>query len=244
MKEKHSEDTIVERIQQIVGKMLAVAPDTLKLTDPVFGLGDGLLNSLYWVEVTDAIEKEFHLVIPEEDTYRLETIGDYVGYIYRLQNGLPSFEDKPSPTQPSAEKQTAQKNSTPELSEQQKQESLSRSWEFHQGHWEATTDTIQQRGMEPDQDIKYTLQKHGYKPLPILRMGKREQGMQVDIYVKEHKKGNGTQNYYIRLHIGPEVETIYVSNLPSLLSLLQRLGTIIANSHNIDDQTIVGSFAN
>jgi len=238
MKEKYPNDMIVEHIQQIVSEILHVDPNTLQLTDPVFGPGDGLVTSFYWVEVNIAVEDKFHLEIPDEDVWKLETIGDYVNYIRRWQEDLPPFEDISSPTQISTKKRIVQKKPTAEPHGQQ-QDSLSLAWEFHQGHWERTEDPIQQGEMKPDQDIKHILQQRGYKPSPILRMGKREQGMQVEVYAKEQKERNGVQNYYVRLHIGPEVETIYISSLPSLLSLLQRLGPIIANSQDLGPRVVL-----
>ncbi len=231
---EETDDTLIERIRQIVGEVLKVAPDTLKLTDPVFGEGYDLVNSLYWVEVNMAVENEFHLEIPEEDATRLETIEEYVYYIRRRQEGLPPFENRSSPAQPSAKKGTDRKKSIAEPQEQQQREASSYVWEFHQGHWERTEDPMQKGGLEIHQHTENRLQQGGYKPSPILRMGKREQGMRVEVYVKEHKEKNGAQNYYIQLWIGPEVESIYISNLPSLISLLQRLGPIIANSQGVE----------
>ena len=63
-------------------------------------------------------------------------------------------------------------------------------------------------------------------------MGKRGQGMHVEVYVKEQTKKKGAHNYYVRLWIGSEIESIYISNLPSLLTLLHRFGPIIANSQD------------
>lgn len=229
------EDTVIERIQQVVGKVLKVAPNTLKLTDEVFGNEDGLVSGLRWVEANMAIENEFHLDIPDEDEERLQTIGDYVSYIRRRQKSLPPFEDAPSPVQPPAKKRADREKSKTELQEQQHREDSYPAWEFHHGHWEHTEDPIQMGELETDQPTKHMLQQYGYKSLPILRMGKREQGMHIEVYAKEHKEENGTQNYYTRLWIGPEVESIYISNLPSLLTLLHRLGPIIANSLNVEE---------
>lgn len=228
-------DTTIERIRQVVGNVLKVAPNTLRLTDTVFGNEDGLVSGLRWVEANMAIANEFRLHIPEEDEERLETIGDYVSYIRRRQAGLSPFEEKPAPAPLSTQRRMNRKKSRVEPQEQQHQEDSYPAWEFHHGHWEHTENTIRQGELETDQEVTQLLQQRGYKPVSILRMGKQEQGMHVEVYVKEHKEDNGTQNYYTRLWIGPEVESIYVSNLPSLLTLLHRLGPIIANSLNVEE---------
>jgi len=230
-------DDLVERMRQIVGKTLNVEPTTLHLTDPVYGHEDsapndpygGVLTGFYWVEVTTVVEEEFDLEIPDGDMGRLHTIADYANYVRRWQAGLPPFEERPAPAPTPTKKRADRKKSKAEP-----QEGSYSAWEFHHGHWERTEGTIQMGELETDQPTKHALKQCGYKPLPILCMGKREQGMHIEVYAKEHKEDNGIQNYYAQLWIGPEVESIYVSNLPSLLSLLHRLGPIIANSRGAE----------
>ena len=140
---KEIDDTLVERIKQIVSETLDVDPNTLRLTDAVYGQDEGLVSSLHWVEVNMGIKSEFHLEIPDEDMMRLETIWDYANYVHRQQAGLPPFENRPSPPQPSVTKRTARKKSTARQEQPQQQTDAALAWEFNQGRWEHTEDPIQ-----------------------------------------------------------------------------------------------------
>jgi len=240
---KYLNDQLEERIRQLVGEVLDIAPDTLELTNYVYGEDDdGLVESLHWVQANIAIESEFQLKIPSEDMERLVTIGDYVNYIRRRQDGVPPFENISSSARPSP-RRTYQKKLTSKPKEQQKQGISYNAWEFHHNHWEHIhnhwehiEDSLQQADAGNNQEFTQRLQRSGYSPSPILRMGKRGQGMSVEVYAKVHKEEDGDRNYYVHLSIGVEVESIFVSNLPSLLSLLHRLASITAQSQALEGE--------
>jgi hypothetical protein len=63
-------------------------------------------------------------------------------------------------------------------------------------------------------------------------MGVRGRGVSVEVHVKEQAEATSEQRYYVRLWLGSAApESIYALNLPSLLTLLNRFGSIIAASH-------------
>jgi tRNA G18 (ribose-2'-O)-methylase SpoU len=87
---------------------------------------------------------------------------------------------------------------------------------------------VSRRCLDENISVEEALHRLKYQTKPALVMGTQEQGMRAEVYGGEKKEGNPPDcAYYVRLWIGQDVESIYVSTLPGLITLLSRLGTIV-----------------
>jgi acyl carrier protein len=74
-----SSENIEAKVKDIIAQQLEVSADALK---PEASFIDDLkADSLAVVELVLALEQEFKLEIPEEDTERIKTVGDAINYI-------------------------------------------------------------------------------------------------------------------------------------------------------------------
>jgi len=72
-------DDIEERVKKIIIEQLEVAPDKIK---PEASFDEDLkADSLAVVELVLALEEQFKLEIPDEDTEKIKTVGDAINYI-------------------------------------------------------------------------------------------------------------------------------------------------------------------
>ncbi|HSS38719.1 MAG TPA: acyl carrier protein [Polyangia bacterium] len=72
-------DDIAERVKKIIIEQLEVAPDKVK---PEASFSEDLkADSLAVVELVLALEEQFKLEIPDEDTEKIKTVGDAINYI-------------------------------------------------------------------------------------------------------------------------------------------------------------------
>ncbi|HUQ01552.1 MAG TPA: acyl carrier protein [Kofleriaceae bacterium] len=72
-------DTIDAKVREIICQQLEVSPEQLR---PEASFVDDLkADSLAVVELVLALEQEFKLEIPEEDTERIKTVKDALDYI-------------------------------------------------------------------------------------------------------------------------------------------------------------------
>jgi acyl carrier protein len=70
---------IENKVRELICQQLEVSPESLK---PEASFVDDLkADSLAVVELVLALEQEFGLEIPEEDTERIKTVGDAINYI-------------------------------------------------------------------------------------------------------------------------------------------------------------------
>jgi acyl carrier protein len=72
-------DEIEEKVRKIIIEQLEVAPDKVKL-EASFS-EDLKADSLAVVELVLALEEQFKLEIPDEDTEKIKTVGDAINYI-------------------------------------------------------------------------------------------------------------------------------------------------------------------
>ena len=70
---------IEKKVKELICQQLEVSED--KLSPEASFIDDLKADSLAVVELVLALEQEFRLEIPEEDTERIKTVGDAVGYI-------------------------------------------------------------------------------------------------------------------------------------------------------------------
>src|SRR3982751_1244556 len=74
-------DEIEEKVKKIIIEQLEVAPDKVKLEA---SFADDLkADSLAVVELVLALEEQFKIEIPDEDTEKIKTVGDAINYIKR-----------------------------------------------------------------------------------------------------------------------------------------------------------------
>jgi acyl carrier protein len=72
-------DEIEEKVKKIIIEQLEVAADKVK---PEASFADDLkADSLAVVELVLALEEQFKIEIPDEDTEKIKTVGDAVNYI-------------------------------------------------------------------------------------------------------------------------------------------------------------------
>ena len=72
-------DNVEERVRKIIIEQLEVAPDKVK---PEATFAEDLkADSLAVVELVLALEENFKLEIPDEDTEKIKTVGDAINYI-------------------------------------------------------------------------------------------------------------------------------------------------------------------
>ena len=72
-------DNIEDRVKKNIIEQLEVAPDKVK---PVATFAEDLkADSLAVVELVLALEENFKLEIPDEDTEKIKTVGDAINYI-------------------------------------------------------------------------------------------------------------------------------------------------------------------
>ena len=70
---------IATKVKEIICSQLEVTVD--KVVPAASFVDDLKADSLAVVELVLALEQEFKLEIPEEDTERIKTVGDAIGYI-------------------------------------------------------------------------------------------------------------------------------------------------------------------
>ena len=72
-------DNVEERVRKIIVEQLEVSPDRVK---PEASFADDLkADSLAVVELVLALEENFKIEIPDEDTEKIKTVGDAINYI-------------------------------------------------------------------------------------------------------------------------------------------------------------------
>lgn len=72
-------DAIETKVRELISQQLEVSDD--KLIPSASFIDDLKADSLAVVELVLALEQEFGLEIPEEDTERIKTVGDAISYI-------------------------------------------------------------------------------------------------------------------------------------------------------------------
>ena len=72
-------DEIEEKVKKIIIEQLEVSPDKVKL-EASFA-EDLKADSLAVVELVLALEEQFKIEIPDEDTEKIKTVGDAINYI-------------------------------------------------------------------------------------------------------------------------------------------------------------------
>ncbi len=70
---------IADKVKEIISQQLDV--DTSKIEDNASFIDDLGADSLAIVELVLAFEEQFEIDIPDEDTEKIRTVGDAVGYI-------------------------------------------------------------------------------------------------------------------------------------------------------------------
>ena len=85
-------DEIEEKVKKIIIEQLEVAPDKVKLEA---SFSDDLkADSLAVVELVLALEEQFKIEIPDEDTEKIKTVGDAINYIKGTRNRRGRTEER------------------------------------------------------------------------------------------------------------------------------------------------------
>lgn len=74
-----SEKNIASKVKELICQQLEVSED--QLTPGASFVDDLKADSLAVVELVLALEQEFNIEIPDEDTERIKTVGDAISYI-------------------------------------------------------------------------------------------------------------------------------------------------------------------
>lgn len=82
-----SED-IEKKVRELIMQQLEVSEE--KVVPAASFIDDLKADSLAVVELVLALEQEFGIEIPEEDTERIKTVGDAINYIKGVQGGAKS----------------------------------------------------------------------------------------------------------------------------------------------------------
>ena len=78
-------EAIEAKVKELIVAQLEVSED--KLTPGASFIDDLKADSLAVVELVLALEQEFGIEIPEEDTERIKTVGDAISYIKEHAKG-------------------------------------------------------------------------------------------------------------------------------------------------------------
>lgn len=76
---------IESKVKELISQQLEVSEDKLVATASF--IDDLKADSLAVVELVLALEQEFKIEIPEEDTERIKTVGDAISYIKEHAKG-------------------------------------------------------------------------------------------------------------------------------------------------------------
>ncbi len=76
---------IESKVKELISQQLEVSSD--KLVPAASFIDDLKADSLAVVELVLALEQEFKIEIPEEDTERIKTVGDAISYIKEHAKG-------------------------------------------------------------------------------------------------------------------------------------------------------------
>ncbi len=82
-----SED-IEKKVRELIMQQLEVSEE--KVVHAASFIDDLKADSLAVVELVLALEQEFGIEIPEEDTERIKTVGDAINYIKSVKDGAKS----------------------------------------------------------------------------------------------------------------------------------------------------------
>jgi acyl carrier protein len=248
MNEQQHQDDIVERVRRVVSEALQEDPETLGLDTPLFEDEYPMVAGLHMVEVHVALEEEFHFSISDDELIRLQTLRDIIAYVRRrlaASSGRPRCssplegthipgEQNSGHTQKATNGPASRSTASPGRKKGGKGSSTSLlAWSFDIGRWEPVEDIMADYEQREKADFAAALRYFNYSATPMIRMGTREHGFKVEVYYAERDASvPASHAYYVNLSVGQKCEAIYVANLPSLITLLSRFGTIVGNIGN------------
>jgi acyl carrier protein len=248
MDEQQRQDDIAERVRRVVSEALNEDPEALGLDTPLFEDEFPMVAGLHMVQVQIAIEQEFHLKIPDDELVRLQTLRDIIAYVRRRLASSSGRSRRSSPsksmhnpgehTQDRSQKAATGPASRSTRSPSRKKDSAGSgtslpAWTFDMGRWEPIEDIISDYRKKKNADLATALRDLNYSTTPKIHMGSSGCGLEVEVYDAERDESiPAAPVYYVNLSLGQKREAIYVANLPSLITLLSRLGTIVGNIEN------------
>jgi hypothetical protein len=104
-----------------------------------------------------------------------------------------------------------------------------KAWKYARGSWEPVEEIIYNRLREEEgPDLDEAIRQAGYDSRMPIKLGAPESNFQVEVYTSQ--KGENAPSprypYFVGIQMPTEYECIYVTDFPSLISLLSQLGTI------------------
>ena len=102
-------------------------------------------------------------------------------------------------------------------------------WKFDHGSWTQVEEVIYSHLGEEGPDLDEVIRQAGYESRASFRLGAPESSFCVEVYPSQ--KGENAPSprypYFVGVQMPTEYECIYVTDFPSLVSLLSQLGTIV-----------------
>lgn len=113
-----------------------------------------------------------------------------------------------------------------------------KAWKFDRGSWQPVEEVIYSRLREEDgSDLEEAIRQAGYESGIPIRLGMPRSNFYVEVYTSE--KGENAPSprypYFVGVQMPTDFECIYVTDFPSLISLLSQLGTIVEKVQNVSE---------
>jgi acyl carrier protein len=223
MESQQSFQDLIEQVRRVVSEAINAELEDVGVDTPIHEINNeedyDLMGGLLLLEALYGIQQEFHLKIPDQDATQMITVRDFANYIYPKQaDQINTTQQSPIANNDTSSNQkvVSRKRISPAVGKKRKVTSQSsRIWTFDMGHWDQTEDSSQESSEK-------TLLM-----FPEFSVGAKERGFYAEVYKSEHPESTPiTYAYVVKLQIGQDVKPIYVTDLPSLISLLNRLSNI------------------
>jgi hypothetical protein len=113
-----------------------------------------------------------------------------------------------------------------------------KAWEFDRGSWQLVEEGIYICLREEDgPDLEEAIRQAGYESRMPIRLGMPKSSFRVEVYTSQ--KGDNVPSprypYFVGVQMLTDYECIYVTDFPSLISLLIQLGTIVDKVQNASE---------
>lgn len=205
---------LIEEVRRVISDAINAELEDVGVDTPIYAINNeedyALVGGLMLAEANIGVENAFHIDIPDQDAVQLTTVRDYAHYINRHRTQVTQTEQTPTRTEPAPRKRRAS------VAKETKEIQPSHIWTFDMGHWEQTEEA------SPEDSQK------ALRMSPEFSLGTKEHGFSAQVYKNEHPKStDNTYGYLVKLQIGQDIELIHVTDLPSLISLLNRLSNIV-----------------
>ena len=111
-----------------------------------------------------------------------------------------------------------------------REKSRGKAWKFDRGSWQLIEENHYNRVEEGDgADLEKVIHQAGYESGIPMRLGKPWSNFRIDVYTSQRGENVPSPHYpyFVKVQISSDYECIYVTDFPSLISLLSQLGAIV-----------------